>query len=863
MVATAASLLSRTTADAQNKVTVRLVMSSFNRESITDQMISDFETAHPNIAVDVVKYDPSIPDETSGQSAYYSGLQTWVSQGDVLYVDQQRTAISPSATQAGYFLDLAPLAVSDSTLNSDDFYPTVWNAFQWDKGLWALPVSTDVQILTYDPTAFDNAGLAYPDTKWTLADLAAAVDKLTVKNSSNAVTTAGLSFSGPGAGSYSGLLRSLYGNNFFDNTTVPNVPKLDSAASEALLDAWVQLEKSGEVGNGQNNPISIMNISNMLRGPGNSNSSRKAMLLPGGKAVLTVQGFAVSGGTQHPQEAYTLAAYLTTQSGLASFGSVASARKSLTGTQQSGGPGPTRNISADLQAVITNGIANGLTPSDMRYTNYLQIAVKDMQANGTVAAVALQTAETQANTDLQAGVSKKSNNVINVATPVPVQALPAGKIQISFGMTSFVSPMPNQDKWDAVIKDFTSSDPQVASIAFDTTTPFGFDSAISKYDCFYLPYNSVPSLDLSKVVNLDPYFTADSSFDKSDIANGILTQLQRDNKTWAYPIVIQPTILRYSVDAFSKANLQAPTSNFTIATFNDDMKALHLNSTDSAAFSANNSTGTALLILIADYGGLPLDYRTNPPTIDFTSQASVDAIKQVLDLAKGGYIQYNALSALDFGGGRASLQTAMYSDVLNGLNFGPQRAPSSTSNGATTYKPASYPTGTTYTAVSYSIGTAYISASAKNPEACYRWLTTLAQHPELFDAMPARRSLLSASSLASSQGADVVNLYQQVDTLLNTQNVITLPSLQGIGGSSPSVFLLQHWLFEAFDNYVQNGADLASGLKDAENYAKTFQACTATIPAYDPSTQNQGDYNKAFMDCATKADSRLKSTFGG
>jgi hypothetical protein len=44
------------------------------------------------------------------------------------------------------------------------------------------------------------------------------------------------------------------------------------------------------------------------------------------------------------------------------------------------------------------------------------------------------------------------------------------------------------------------------------------------------------------------------------------------------------------------------------------------------------------MMLIAAYGGLPIDYRTTPATLNFTDPATISAIQQVLDLAKNGYI---------------------------------------------------------------------------------------------------------------------------------------------------------------------------------------------------------------------------------
>src|SRR5262249_13689569 len=116
----------------------------------------------------------------------------------------------------------------------------------------------------------------------------------------------------------------------------------------------------------------------------------------------------------------------------------------------------------------------------------------------------------------------------------------------------------------------------------------------------------------------------------------------------------------------------------------------------------------------------------------------------------------------------------------------------------------------------------------------------------------------------ASQGADVVATYNQIDALLKDSKTITFPSMFEGGAVAPTGFIMQHWLYEAFDNYVLHDADLDSALKDAENYAKTFQTCAAAIPPYDPSgTQSAQEYLKNYLDCAVKADPRLKSFAAG
>jgi hypothetical protein len=182
------------------------------------------------------------------------------------------------------------------------------------------------------------------------------------------------------------------------------------------------------------------------------------------------------------------------------------------------------------------------------------------------------------------------------------------------------------------------------------------------------------------------------------------------------------------------------------------------------------------------------------------------------------------------------------------------------------YRLTTYPTGSQYTPVSYDIGTAYISANAENPEACYRWISTLAQHPEVFNAMPARRSLIDATSVTMSQGQNLVDIYQQIDSLMQQPNTVIFPSQFGGGGdNTPNSFIVQFWLNRAFDRYVLEDADLESELAEAQTNAQTYLECAAAIPAFDPAEYDNQDaqveYFLQYGECATAIDPSMEPLF--
>jgi ABC-type glycerol-3-phosphate transport system substrate-binding protein len=504
------------------------------------------------------------------------------------------------------------------------------------------------------------------------------------------------------------------------------------------------------------------------------------------------------------------------------------------------------------QALIT-----GTGASEARFLDYIAAALNRMRLEGVDALTALQGAEQDAVNALNAADTRKADLVLVVPTPVPTQAVASGEVAIKFGLATFVNPLPNQETWDEFIANFVANDPQVGRVDFEADqTAFTLEDAAAQYDCFYQSFNSVPGANLDLLLNLDPFLSTDFSFDQNDIVGGLMPQLQREGQTWGLPIVIEPSILRYNTEQFQRAGAIAPTTGWTVDQFGDALNALKITPDDPEPFAANSPGGTHLLILMAAYGYLPIDYRTNPPTIDYTSPESVAVQQQVLDLAKDGFIKYTALGSLTggFGFGQQSNNNIL-TDTLNAINF---RA--AFGDGEDTsldnYVTTTYPVGNVYSAASYTIGTAYISRTTQNPEACYRLISAISTTPDLFTAMPARRSLVNDPAVISAQGQDVVDLYNAYDVLLQDPNTVALPSLFD-GNSSVAGFVLQFWLYQAWDEYVLRDGDLAAELAEKQVIAQAFLDCNALIPPFDPLIQTREEYLVQSLQCAADADPAL------
>src|SRR5258708_13354306 len=132
------SALSGTHAQAQQVVTVTVNVPDFMRDMFTDKLISDFESSHPEIKLNIVSNNDQVPFAANSTDKYFEALQKLSSSADVIFVDLGRLN-SSLATQGGYFLDLAPLINAHSSTSPDDFLPATSPNYTRNKAIWTLP----------------------------------------------------------------------------------------------------------------------------------------------------------------------------------------------------------------------------------------------------------------------------------------------------------------------------------------------------------------------------------------------------------------------------------------------------------------------------------------------------------------------------------------------------------------------------------------------------------------------------------------------------------------------------------------------------------------------------------------------------
>jgi ABC-type glycerol-3-phosphate transport system substrate-binding protein len=797
-----------------------------------------FESENPGIAVQLVAaQNASSPTASADLESALQSAAVTAQQADVVLVS--RFDLRPTFTRAGYFLDMKPLADSDPAFNRDDFYPALRTAFEWDGGLWALPVIADSIVLVYNPAAFDGAGLTYPDGSWTIEQFA---------NAARALTTTEGETTRPGLWVNTFFLpiffSTLLGQDFADTNAIPNAPDFATPELAALMTTWNDLVAEGVaitdyVEGAENTPLQVSGT--YLLSPESNSQNRdnlpKAALLPGNKAGLEAFGLAISAGTTQPQVAYNLIKFLSgAQEMNAILAGGTLARQTLTGDNSVGGR---LTYPPESQAVLDGARNRGFSNVSLLYQDEI-IAAYNAVRGGQDPLEALTVAQTQAADTLATAVASRGNTLVVVATPIPEIVVAADEVALNFAMWNNTTSLPNRDAWDRVIQEFVAADPQVASIQFNYITPTSAtwrDGIEQANDCMFAPGNEIGFTDLSLRLPLDPLLSADPNFDPNDMLNGAMAQVQSEGQTWALPISVMPYVLRYDPAALAGAGITVPPEGWTINQFVDALNVIEPLVGDVPAFYTFDPNGTNLLMLVAAFGALPLDPRTDPPTVDFTSPATVDAIRQALDLAKNKTMNYEEMARAmrSFTLNPPEDARAIYGDSLNFVD----------DSSRTALTP--FPHGDLYTPLTYEVSTAFISATAQNPEACYRWISTIAQHPELFTGMPARRSLIGSEALLAAQGASNVATYQQVEAALSSPETVVFSS---------GNLISRLWLLRAFDRYVLQNADLQTELAAAETFTKDYLACVGAIPPDAPAFPTKRD------DCAVTVDPTVAANVG-
>lgn len=826
---------------AQEKVVLTLSVPQWNQAAFNREYLQPFRDTHPNIDVVVVADVEGLAYPTSPAygtlEEHLEAVQAYASTADVLQVSTW--SLSQESTRARLWLDLNPLVTADPALAEENFYPAAWRAFRWDQGMWGMPVVIEPQILTYNPAAFDDAGLTYPAANWAIEQYIEAAVALTERNNSGDIIRPGC---------WCDITLMLYGLLGHGLVDASGAPQFDDPLLASIIETWAAArEDIYPQGGYSSEGVPIMMMQPWILQPSAPDAGTMVIGdMPGGVYGAQVTGFGISAGTRHPEEAFELAKFLAQSPGNASgsFGAFPALRQAeIVATGNFSIP-PVNSLPQEQQDFLKMAVENAVAGYDLRYFDYINYAINQAISEDLDVETALQQAEEKALANLNEAASWTAAQPLVVATPVPTPSFDSGEIVLKFGMNGFN--LPNQTDWVRLAREFAENDPEVGVIEM-TSPDIGYEIWQEENECFYLGYDAVSPEAVPEYLLLDPLLDADPNFDPNDFVPGALEALQSGGQTYGYPFTVQVAAIRYLPEQFDDAGIPHPTMTWTISEFVDALNQLdQVEDADyQVPFIPRQPGHIDWLMLIAAFGGLPMDYRTEPPTINLTDPANVDAIRQALDLARSGLISYPEMGTFRFGG---SFQMGALNTIdLGGYQFVDAQTPD--------YGYVNFPQGTAYkTMMLGNVGGGYISQDATHPDACYRWLRYIVAHPELLAyTMPASLSAINGPVTAATQGEAAVALYQNYVELASDPNTINFPAQFG---SSYKMYFAQLFMARAFDDYVLEDADLEQVLADAQTKTEEFFVCFDAIPPTPPGATEAEyiAYSEAVENCLAVVD---------
>lgn len=152
-------------------ITLRLEVSLTPQELATFQPAIDaLGKAHP---------EWNIVLETTPQDGIVEKLNTQLAGNTLPDVVRVPGSFVQQWIRQNAFLDLTPY-IEESRLDLTDFYAGPLEQFRWQGKLWGLADTAAPDVLFYNKTMFDAAGLAYPTDKWTFNDMRQAAIQLTL-----------------------------------------------------------------------------------------------------------------------------------------------------------------------------------------------------------------------------------------------------------------------------------------------------------------------------------------------------------------------------------------------------------------------------------------------------------------------------------------------------------------------------------------------------------------------------------------------------------------------------------------------------------------------------------------------------------
>jgi multiple sugar transport system substrate-binding protein len=359
--------------EANGKVVLRYLTYETGPEQmkLVNEIVDRFEKLHPNV-------DVRVEFNSSARNKLYVDLASG-SAPDVFYSVSDDI---PRMAARGAILNQTPY-VQKEGIDFAGYFPKTVEGLKWNRDLYAFPIHYSTDVLFYNKKLFDEAGLAYPNDRWTWDDYVNAARKLTKRGKDGDVETFGttlldtnLAIAANGGAPFNADYTASTINNPAAEEAIRKLLELRdkykvAPSPEQLQDtSSTKLFQTGKVAMMPGRTYMVIDFNKSIK-----DWEYDVALIPPMKrrAVrLAVGGTCIAARTPHPKEAWEFAKFYGSESGglqvLGSQKNCVPAVKSLAYSPEQFLQGPPKNVRIFVDSIKDAEI---LTPPIVNCTEYM------------------------------------------------------------------------------------------------------------------------------------------------------------------------------------------------------------------------------------------------------------------------------------------------------------------------------------------------------------------------------------------------------------------------------------------------------------------------------------------------------------
>lgn len=721
----------------------------------------------------------------------------------------------------GILLDLKPLMDADPGFAPEDFYPAAKLGSTVDGKLYMLPTTIQLNVLVYNRDLFEAQGVPLPTPDWSWSELVTAAQAI-ARTKNGAVEQYGMSIFG------SAMLFNQIMNTDPDFYTAPASAPFATETIRTTLQQFAAWQDSGAIDMGQlarNYERKKQLIESGAIGMWDGNDAEDAWSFRYGIAPFprdgggyggSIEGFAISAGTQHPEAAWRWLAFLSRQQLQRPFSSRLQTISSAPARRSVAEGSYLKELSDEERATMLHLLEQEpssvsertLSDASNARTDGLFAAAEQLFA-GNGAEAALQAGEQAYTAALAAApnAAPTANAAIAqvvVATPQPTVVAAPDAIPLSMellwddGITQQLIDQFNRENPDIFVTlSVNSSTARTYSIPDTVTGDIGFVSGLGE-----------------NLLDLRPLMDADASFPADDLLAAARADATRDGTIMALPFSMVLTTVAYNRALFTERGVPPPGP--VIST--DDLFSLSARLRDGDRYGYEH-VSTSTFEYVLQQRGISIA-ALSQGIIPATDPRVRDAIVAFADFAR------TSTSSTELGDYRNNWASS--SSAINEGRIGIWEQYGIA-------EPDQYPglatenIGLALLDLSerrYGASLLGINANTAHPEAAWRAISWLSAQPAFIaqhNGFPARRSVLRDPAFAASLPEAARPL---IPAALNILEQDPAPVPEG-GVNTGDVM---YWLYDVTDTVIRKPtSDVERLLEDAQRTMDSYRACMQTM----------------------------------